>query len=284
MRKLTVVAILLLIFTAAVMLGQFAGSSDEYSRYNTGWNGTSSFFGQIPDSQCIWDADSLTGKTGTLLLVISPSHDFTGEGLSAYLRAGNTILLFDQAGNANAFLSSLGSSITVHDAEVRSPNMEYKDAGLFRADVLENLFGTNVTHLFFNYPGYVTGGETIIQTSSLSWVDLDGDNTADANEPLKVYSLAASDTIGNGRIVVVADPSLFVNSMLDRKHTENMAVLEALLQEEPYIYLAGTDVENGSGITGLLSLLHRYPGAGVGLFSILFLCGGGIYLWRRNKS
>lgn len=284
MRKLTVVAILLLILTAAVMLGQFAGSSDEYSRYNTGWNGTSSFFGQIPDSQCIWDADSLTGKTGTLLLVISPSHDFTGEGLSAYLRAGNTILLFDQAGNANAFLSSLGSSITVHDAEVRSSNMEYKDAGLFRADVLENLFGTNVTHLFFNYPGYVTGGETVIQTSPLSWVDLDGDNTADANEPLKVYSLAASDTIGNGRIVVVADPSLFVNSMLDRKHTENMAVLEALLQEEPYIYLAGTDVENGSGITGLLSLLHRYPGAGVGLFGILFLCGGGIYLWRRNKS
>ena len=128
--------------------------------------------------------------------------------------------------------------------------MEYKDAGLFRADVLENLFGTNVTHLFFNYPGYVTGGETVIQTSSLSWVDLDGDNTADANETLKVYSLAASETISNGKIVVIADPSLFVNNMLDRKHTENMAVLSALLAEDMYVYQAETKTTDGGGITG----------------------------------
>ena len=284
MRKLTVAAVILVILTCAVTLGQFAGSSDEYSRYNTGWNGTSEFFGNIPDAQCVWDTDALSGKSGTTLLVIAPSADFTGEGLFPYLSAGNTVIIFDQNGNANAFLVSVGSSIHVHDAEVRSSNMEYKDAGLFRAEVLTNLYGTNVSHLFFNYPGYVTGGETIIQTSSLAWVDLDGDNTADANEPLKVYSLAASDSIGNGKLVVVADPSLFVNNMLDRKHTENMAVLHALLQEEPYVCMAETDVENGGGITGLLSLLHRYPAAGVGLFGIIFLCGGLIYLWRRSKS
>lgn len=283
MKKLTVVAILVLILTASVALGQFAGTSDEYSRYNTGWNGTSSFFGQISDGQCVRDISSLSGKTETTLLIIAPSENFAGDGLFPYLQAGNTILLFDQEGNANAFLESIGSSITVHAEPVRSVNMEYKDTGLFRAEVLTDLLGTNVSSLFFNYPGYVTGGETIIQTSPLAWIDLDGDNTADADEALKVYSLAASDTIGNGKIVVVSDPSLFVNNMLDRKHTENMAVLDALLSEHPYVYLTGTDIENGGGITPVLSFLHQYPGAGVALLGIIFLCGGVIYLWRRSK-
>ena len=284
MRKLIVVALIVVILTTAVTLGQFAGTSDEYSRYNSGWNGTSEFFGDISDAQCLWDAKDISGKSGTMLLIIAPSADFTGEGLLEYLQSGNTLLIFDQEGNANSFLTDIGCSIQVHDAEVRSSNMEYKDSGLFRADVLVNLLGTNVSHLFFNYPGYVTGGETIIQTSHLAWVDKDGDNSADKDETLKVYSLAASETISNGKIVVIADPSLFVNNMLDRKHTENMAVLSALLAEDMYVYQAETKTTDGGGITGLLSLLHKFPAAGVGLFGIIFLGGGIIYLWRRSKS
>ena len=60
MRKLTVVALIVVILTAAVTLGQFAGTSDEYSRYNSGWNGTSEFFGDISDEQCVWYAKDIS--------------------------------------------------------------------------------------------------------------------------------------------------------------------------------------------------------------------------------
>ena len=283
MKKLTVVALIVVILAASVTLGQLAGTSDEYSRYNSGWNGTSLFYGSVSDENCIYDFADLAGKTGSMLLVIAPAEEFTGDGLLSYLNAGNTIVIFDQEGNANSFLTSIGSSIQVQNEPVRSSDMEYKDTGLFRADVLVNLFGTNVSHLFFNYPGYVTGGEPFIQTSSLVWVDTDGDNTADADETLKVYSLAASEIISNGKVVVVADPSLFVNSMLDRKHTENMAVLTALLAENPYVCQTETMTEDGGGITGFLSLLHRFPALGVTLLGAVFLAAGSIYLWRRRK-
>lgn len=284
MKKLHVLAAILLILTIAVAIGQFAGTSEEYSRYNTGWNGTSDFFGRIADSKLITDAGTLANLNDTTLLVVAPSANFTGEGLSNYLDNQNTLIILDQDGNANSFLQSIGSTIAVHNEPVRSVNMEYRDTGLFRAETLVNIFGTNVTNLFFNYPTYVTGGTTVVQTSPLAWVDTNGDNTPNANETLKVYSLITSETIKNGKVIVVADPSLLVNNMLNRLHTENMAVLTALLDKNPYIYGKETMTENGGGIAGILSIFHRVPMAGVFFMGGALLIIGAIFIWRWKKE
>lgn len=283
MRKIIITAVIVLLIAAAAVLAQSAGTTDEFSRYNSGWNGTSDFFGSVSDTQCVFDYSSLEGKTNTTLLVIAPSAEFGDERLRSYLQNGNTILIFDQNETSNAFLASIGSSIQVHNEPLRSVNMEYKDTGLFRADVLAPLFGINVSNLFFNYPGYVTGGDAIVNTSYLAWVDENGDNTPNQNETLKVYSLAASETISNGRVTVIADPSILINSMLDRRHTENMLVLQAMTAEKPFIDQTASLTTSGSGITGALSLIHRYPAAGIVLLGLIFILIGGIYLRRQKK-
>ncbi len=284
MRKIIVTAVIIGLIAACAVLAQFAGTGDEFSRYNTNWNGTSDFFGMAADDRCIFTYEALSGKTNTTLLIIAPDESFGADArLEAYLRAGNTVIIFDQNETANTFLSAIGSSIQVHNEPLRSVNMEYKDTGLFRADVEVPIPGTNVSNLFFNYPGYVTGGAAMVNTSYLAWIDVNGDNTPNKNESLNIYSLAASESIGSGRVVVAADPSVFINSMLDRRHTENMQVLSALMATPVLIDQTATLTTHGGGITGALTFIHRYPMAGVTLLAAIFLIAGGIYIRRRSK-
>ncbi|MDO5846593.1 MAG: DUF4350 domain-containing protein, partial [Methanocorpusculum sp.] len=127
MRKIIITAVIVLLIAAAAVLAQSAGTTNEFSRYNSGWNGTSDFFGKISDAQCIFDYSALDGKTNTTLLVIAPTESFKDPRLLTYLQNGNTIIIFDQNETSNAFLQSAGSSIRVHNAPLRSVNMEYKD-------------------------------------------------------------------------------------------------------------------------------------------------------------
>jgi hypothetical protein len=282
MKKRVIIALLLLIVAGLIVTAQFATTDEEYSRYNINWNGSSDFFGMAADEKYVYSYDDLrSAESGSTLLIIAPGTEFTG--LADYLYRGNTIIIADQSGNANIFLEQIGSSIRVHNEQVRSTSMEYKDMGIFRGTVEGDLFGSNVTTLTFNYPGYLTGGDIIASTSYLSWVDTNANNIPDSNETLKVYSLIASEDISNGRIIVIADPSVFINSMLVRTHTENMQVINALLSKDLIIDQANSKTTSGGGLCPLLQAMHRYPALGTALITILFIIAAVIGIRRLQQ-
>ena len=281
MKKRVLLALLLLLVAVLIATAQFATTDAEYSRFNINWNGTSDFFGMAADKQFVYSYDDLPAMSGNTLLIIAPGTEFAG--LANYLYQGNTVIIADQSGNANILLEEVGSSIRVYDAEVRSTSMEYKDMGIFRGAVEGDLFGSNVTTLTFNYPGYLTGGDIIASTSHLSWIDTNGNNIPDIGETLKVYSLAASENIGTGRVIVIADPSVFINSMLVRTHTENMHVINALLGEELIIDQTNSKTTLGGGLCPLLSTMHRFPALGTILITILFILAALIGIRRPHQ-
>ncbi len=282
MKKRVIIALLLLLVAGLIVTAQFATTDDEYSRYNINWNGTSDFFGMSADEKFVYSYDDLrSAESGSTLLIIAPGTDFTG--LADYLYQGNTVIIADQSGNANIFLEQIGSSIRVQNEPVRSTSMEYKDMGIFRGTVEGDLFGSNVTTLTFNYPGYLTGGDTIASTSDLSWIDTNANNIPDTSETLKVYSLIASENIGNGHVIVIADPSVFINSMLVRTHTENMQVINALLEEELIIDQTNSATTSGGGLCPLLQTMHRYPALGTILITILFILAALIGIRRLHQ-
>ena len=279
MKKRVIIALLLLIVAGLIVTAQFATTDEEYSRYNINWNGTSDFFGMGADKLFVYSYDDLrSAESGSTLLIIAPGTEFTG--LADYLYQGNTVIIADQSGNANVFLEEIGSSIRVHNEPVRSTSMEYKDMGIFRGTVEGDLFGSNVTTLTFDYPGHITGGDTVAATSYLSWIDTNANNIPDSNETLKVYSLIASEDIGNGRIIVIADPSVFINSMLVRTHTENMQIINALLSKDLIIDQANSKTTSGGGLCPLLAAMHRYPALGTILITILFILAAVIGIRR----
>lgn len=282
MKKRVIIALLLLIVAGLIVTAQFATTDEEYSRYNINWNGTSDFFGMGADKLFVYSYDDLrSAESGSTLLIIAPGTEFTG--LADYLYQGNTVIIADQSGNANVFLEEIGSSIRVHNEPVRSTSMEYKDMGIFRGTVEGDLFGSNVTTITFNYPGYLTGGDIIASTSYLSWIDTNANNIPDSNETLKVYSLIASEDISNGRIIVIADPSVFINSMLVRTHTENMQVINALLSKDLIIDQANSKTTFGGGLCPLLQAMHRYPALGTILVTILFILAAVIGIRRLQQ-
>lgn len=279
MNKLTLLTVIMLILACGALLTQFMTTDEEYSRYNIGWNGTSDFFLMAEGQEYLYSPDDLSGRTNTTLLIIAPREE-EFPGLSEYLNAGNTVLIADQSGNANLLLENLGSGIRVQNDSIRSTSMEYRDPGLFRGTVSGNIYGTNVTDLTFNYPGYVSGGEPLVTTSYLSWIDTNLNGIPDTNESLKVYTLIATENISNGRLAVVADPSLFINSMIVRRHTENLAVLNSLLENDLIIDQTISLTTEGGGLTGLLQQMHRYPALGTLILTILCIIAGGIGIRR----
>ncbi len=281
MKKSIIIVSLLVMIAAVILIAQFATTDAEYSRYNINWNGTSDFFGMAADEKFVYSYDDLPAAGGNTLLLIAPGTDFTG--LADFLYRGNTIIIADQSENANIFLEDIGSSMRVHDEQVRSTSMEYKDMGIFRGTVEGDLFVSNVTTLTFNYPGYVTGGDVVAATSYLSWIDTNANNIPDSNETLKVYSLIASENIGNGRVIIIADPSVFINSMLIRTNTENMQVINALLGQDLIIDQTNSATSSGGGLTPLLQIMHRYPALGTILITILFILAAVIGLRRLHQ-
>ena len=281
MKKRVIIALLLLLVAGLIVTAQFATTGEEYSRYNINWNGTSDFFGMAADEKFVYSYDDLPAEGGSTLLIIAPGTDFTG--LADYIYQGNTVIIADQSGNANIFLEQIGSSIRVQNEQVRSTSMEYKDMGIFRGTVEGDLFGSNVTTLTFNYPGHLTGGDTIASTSYLSWIDTNANNIPDSNESLKVYSLIASENIGNGRVIVIADPSVFINSMLVRTHTENMQVISALINEDVIIDQTNSATTGGGGLCPLLQIMHRYPSFGTALLTILLTLAAFIGIRRIRQ-
>lgn len=284
MKKAAVILTVVLFITIAALLCQFSGTDAEYSRFNTNWNGTSEFFASA-DAPDVYDYHALSDKRPSTLLVIAPSENFGSDELGQYIRSGNTIIIADQSGNANAFLASVGSDIRVYPQKIRSSDWEYKDSGLFRGYLNENapLYWEDSPYIFVNRPAHLTGGTSFIETSHLSWIDLNDNDIADSDEPLQVYSIASYNAIENGYIIVISDPSIFINSMQNIQYKENTAVLNALKEQNLLIDQTASDTAKGGGIFGLLPLVYHYPAAGAAILAGIFLLCGLICVRRGKK-
>lgn len=95
----------------------------------------------------------------------------------------------------------------------------------------------NVSSIITNYPAAVVmTGETegapsgrvsgdIAWTSTRSFLDLDRDGIRDNEEPAGQFSvIAVRELSENGRMVVIADPGIFVNDMIGRANNRQFAI------------------------------------------------------------
>lgn len=289
MKIASVLTIFLLIITAIVILAQFSGTDSDYSRYNTNWNGTSDFFTAAPQ-QYIYDYRDLTSLKNTTLLIIAPNEHIAevAQSLTDYLIRGNTVIIADKNGNSNALLNALGSSIRIMNGHIRSSDKAYDDTRLFRGYISNTspIFGSKNSSILVNYPGYVTGGIPIINTSQLAWKDVTYKNDAGENDKLMIYVLGAYNTIGIGKLIVIADPSLFINSMQSIQYSENRKALDTLINDE-HLYIDQSfskTVDRSGGLFGWLPLITRYPVIAAITLSTLCLIGAGVLFSRERKQ
>ncbi|MDV2481180.1 DUF4350 domain-containing protein [Methanoculleus sp. Wushi-C6] len=209
--------LLILLLAGGAAYAHATTTTEEFSRYNVGWNGTSNLAAE--------EVRDLRGlDPGATLLILAPDRPFTAEEvgyLRTFLDAGGHLIVADEEGAANGLLADLGSTIRVRPGNLASLKRDHTDPGLFTVQVVGNstLFA-GIETVRVNRPAAVEGGEPLLETSILTWDDADGDGRIGGKETFGTAVVCARE----GNLTVLGDASLFVNAMLaeNPKFIENI--------------------------------------------------------------
>jgi len=93
-----------------------------------------------------------------------------------------------------------------------------------------------ISRLVLNDPSYLEGGDPVFTTSLLSFADTDGDLHPGKGEALEKFTVVSRESIGNGTLYVVSDPSIFINGMLTANPpTGNRDFVSRILSHRPVL-------------------------------------------------
>ena len=276
---------LILIIGVMTLFIHLTTTDAEFSRYNQQWNGTSMFFEALEGraAEMIEESGELIGKKDTTLLVIAPGRRPTREEEAAYrsfLNAGNTLIIADDFNSGNDLLQTLSSSIRFERGNLLSLEREFEVAsapiGYPAAD--DNLV-SDLSKIVFNHPVALSGGTPLLNTTPLSWIDKDGNRLINRSEPLNRFTLAAEENLGEGRLIVIGDASLFINAMQGLPVCDNALFLERLTQRTTLVDQILSKTKTAEGPISTFLKVRKTPSLVVVVTAIIL---GGL-AWSFNR-
>jgi hypothetical protein len=227
----------ILVIAAVALFLHLSTTDIEFSRYNPEWNGTSQVFEALENSGTVMvrDTAALMGRHNATLLVIAPARAPTAEEGSAYrsfVAAGNTLILADDFGSGNELLQAIGASTRLDRGNLSSLEREFENSEApLGFPVKGQPLVADLSKVVFNRPVAVFGGNPLINTTYLSWIDTDGDGRVDRTEPLGRFTVATGETVGAGKVVVIGDASLFINAMQGLSGCDNGLLVGRLVAD-----------------------------------------------------
>jgi hypothetical protein len=284
------IAGIVLLVSALALAGHLTTNSQEFSQYNPNWNGTSQFFSDLDRHHTVMVLDSTQlapYKDNALLLIIAPKRSPTGAEITAYqafLDRGNTIVVADDFGTGSEILQRIGSRISILKGNLSSIDREYADPYTIVVYPIENASPVdNCGALILDRAAALNGGEPLVMTSILSWIDTNGDRRITTNEELGEFPVISSEEISRGRIVVISDPSIFINSMQDVDVTFGNHCLINNLMNYPGTVLIdqmNSRTRDADGISGIFHVIRTQFVLEILFFGFLVLIAA--WTWRRK--
>ncbi|WP_247009729.1 DUF4350 domain-containing protein [Halorientalis litorea] len=210
-------------------------SGAAFSAYNAGWDGGSELRSQADaldrDLTVARDTQAYDAvpASGTVAFVLAPSGNYTGDDVAAirsFVGAGGTLLVADDASSptaGNRLLAALGVSPRFENATLRDERYNYRSPAMPVArEVADRPLTDGMDELTLNYGTAVrpANASVLVSSSGYAYLDRNGNGSVDSNETLGEYPVAVSETLGDGRVVAVSDPSVFINTMLERPGNE----------------------------------------------------------------
>jgi len=280
-----------LLVCLSVFFLHISTNTEEFSRYNMQWNGTSQFFGSRAgmDATEIRQISDLAGRTGSFLLIIAPERPFDdreSREVHDFLTQGNVVFLADETGAGNTLLEGLDSEIRVFPANLTSMERQYGDPSSVLAHPSSpDPLNTGITSLVLNSPSYTKGGTPVFTTSLLTWADDNGNGRIDETEGLGRYTILSREYMGEGTLYVLSDPSVFINGMQDAGR-ENSVFLGRLAGHYGPDLLIEQD-HSSTAKADLLVLAIIYMKRSKFMTTVLFILvgtGASLYAWKRYSE
>ncbi|WEL20586.1 DUF4350 domain-containing protein [Halorhabdus sp. BNX81] len=303
LRNVTVpeaVALALTIAVVVVILFGAATSATAFGAFNYGWDGTADLRAvadATTDSAVLGNTstyDRLPGN-GTLAVVLGPSEPYTSaelERIDAFVRRGGTLLVSGDFGpGANELLAGIKATARIDGTVLRDErNHGRSPAFPLATTVSESAEGRvdgveggidGVDELALNYPSWVvmpngTDGAIMAETSAYAYADENRDGDLDDEESMRAYPILTRESLENGTVLTLSDPSVFINSMLDRG--DNRAFAQALFSASERVRFDYTHSGEVPPLVQALDVIRSSPLAQF-LFGTALV--GGVVLLRK---
>ncbi|RPJ53867.1 MAG: DUF4350 domain-containing protein, partial [Methanobacteriota archaeon] len=214
MKRIYVVTLIFVLITTGVLILHLATNAAEFSRDNIGWDGTSIISGELDaaGAERISDLDRLSDYTGATLMIIAPHKGLTASDKTRYrdfVNRGNVLVVADEYGPGDEILEGVGSTIRFANGTLLSIDLEYSDpSAIIAYKSGEAPLVDGVESVVLNRPAPIVGGEPLLSTSTISWIDLVENGRIDANETVGPHTVISRETVGQGEVIVISDPSL----------------------------------------------------------------------------
>lgn len=216
------------------LLVYFFPSLDDFNLKNPSWNGITNF-SRISKAQPIKKIADITYSvpllSETILYLIGPSKPFTPEELSSltgYLKGGGTLILADDFGSGNAILQELGLNTRFSGHLLIDPLFRNKASTLPKIVNLSPEL-KNITALVFNYATTLNIDpleiDILASSSSYSYTDSNLNQKWDKEETKGPFPVIGKIEYGEGKLYLISDSSIFINSMLNKEDNKKLIAL-----------------------------------------------------------
>lgn len=219
----------------------FYPSNEDFRTDNPFWNGANNLSSSCPVQSLQSLSDLPSSPEGTTLIMV-PYLEYTSgelEKLESYIAKGGTLVLADDYGHGNQILESFGLTMRFAGQTLLDPLINYKNKMFPRiADLKPQTILGNTENLVLNHATAlvnVSSADTLAQSSHFSFLDQNENGNWEEEEttgPLPVISI---HNFGSGRILLLADPSLLINSMMEMEG--NRSLLQSITATAARIYI-----------------------------------------------
>lgn len=204
-------------------------STAAFGVYNAAWDGASGLQEQADavdvDSEIALNTSAYTTTEAnrTVAVVLSPETAYNTTDtrrVRQFVEAGGTLVVAEDYGpHSNTLLDAVGANASVDGRTLRDERNTYRSPAMPVATNVTNATLTqNVSQLTINHGTVVepNGADVLVRSSEFSYIDTNRNENLDENETLQQHPVVTTESVGQGRVIVISDPSLFINAMLER--------------------------------------------------------------------
>lgn len=225
--------------------------------------------------------------SNSLAIILSPARPYNADArqqIATYVQSGGTLLIAeDYRPHSNALLAALDTESRFTGHPVRDEHHYHRSPAFPIATNLTTHPLTNESStLTLNHGTTIrpaTNATPLARTSGFAYLDRNRNEELDTDETLAAYPVVTIEAIGDGHLILVSDPSLFINAMLERDG--NAAFANALFHTSDRVLI---DTSHAAGELPPLRLatllLRTSPSIALLLASLSLLTIG---LWERRK-
>lgn len=249
------------------VLATTAISATAFGPYNPFWDGTSEFRGELEaddavETKLVRDPGrySEVDPEGTVAFVIAPDPESGDDELASFVADGGRLVVLESVGEGgNELLSAVGATARF-DGRIVHDELEYDRGPTMpvAGNVSDELLGDDIDELTLNHGTAVEPGNAtvLVTTGEFSYL-LGPDEEPEDAEEFEAYPVATVERVGEGEVVVVGDPSLTVNAMLDR--TDNDAFLHRTYDGQERVLLDATGSGDVPPLIGAVLTVRETP-------------------------